>query len=395
MVSWRSHFDRRFTSRFVGKTRRGLRLLLVVIVLAIALTGCSGGLRQSSWPGLISVDGTLYAADLEQIEALNAETGKLYWSFPTAAEKGVGPFYSTPVLAPDFGSNGLLLVAGFSDHTVYALQLGASATEVPDELWSFPGAGGQYVGSGAVANGLFIIGNGDSKVYALNLEDGTEAWQFATHDRVWATPVVIDNVAYVASLDHRLYALDLATGTELWRLEFDGAIAATPVYADGALWLGDFASHLYRVDIAKHEIAWTFDASDWLWATPVLENGVLYFADVSGNVYALDVVTQTMVWSAPVAVGDVVHGRPALNPDGTLLYVAGYEKGLVFAIDTATATLEQNWGTPPANPGRLPGDLVADAQRLYTMPILVPERIQAFDFATGDLLWSAPEVAAK
>ncbi len=36
------------------------------------------------------------------------------------------------------------------------------------------------------------------------------------------------------------------------------------------------------------------------------------------------------------------------------------------------------------NPGRLPGDLVLDAERLYTMPVLVAECVQAFDPASGE-----------
>ena len=37
--------------------------------------------------------------------------------------------------------------------------------------------------------------------------------------------------------------------------------------------------------------------------------------------------------------------------------------------------------------------IVLDEERLYTMPVLVAERVQAFDPTSGELLWSSPEVS--
>lgn len=392
MSNWRTLVNRFKVDGETARGRRPARLLIVLILFVLALAGCrGGGLRHESWPGLIAVDGALYAANLEHIEAMDAETGKVYWSYPFSEERDATPFYSTPVLAPDAGENGLLLAAGFKDQTVYALALGSSVAERPDELWRFEGAAGQYVGTGAVTEDLFIIGNGDGKVYALRLEDGSMAWEFATQDRVWATPVVVDDTVYVASLDHRLYALDAVTGAERWQFEAGGAISATPVFANGDLWVGDFTSTLYQIDLETREPVWTFEANDWLWATPLLDGDILYFADVGGDVYALNIVERTMVWDSPVSLGDILHGQPALNEDGSLLYVAGYERGTVHAIDVAAGRERDSWGATLENPGRLPGDLVSDGERLYTMPILVQERVQAFDLATGELLWSTPE----
>ena len=244
-----------------------------------------------------------------------------------------------------------------------------------------------------MADDKFIIGNGDGKVYAIDLDDGTQAWAFSTTDRVWATPVVVEDTVYIASLDHILYALDVTTGAERWKLQLGGAVAATPVLVDGALWVGDFTSKLYQIDLATQQIAWTFEASDWIWATPIADGAILYFVDVGGRVYALNTETHEMVWNAPTVIDDVLHGRPALNADGSLLFVAGYEKGVVHALDTETGSV-MVWGVVARNPGRLPGDLVADASRLYAMPVLVSERVQALDMETGKVLWAYPSVEA-
>lgn len=392
MSLWRTFTDRLYQR---GKTLRGaMQTVAVLLLLFVVLTGCAGGgLRHESWPGLIVDEGTIYAANLERVQALNAETGKLLWSYPDETDKNSRPFYSTPVLAKDHGDHGLLLIAGYKDKTVYALALGESRAERPDLLWTFAGAGGQYVGSGTVADGKFIIGNGDGKVYALDLDDGAQMWVFTTKDRVWATPVVVEDTVYIASLDHYLYALDVTTGVEKWKLELGGAVSATPVFIDGALWVGDFTSKLYQIDLAAQQVAWTFEAGDWIWATPIANGTILYFADVGGRVYALNTETRELVWNAPAVIDDVLHSRPALNTDGSLLFVAGHEKGVVHAFDAETGS-EMVWGVIARNPGRLPGDLVADESHVYAMPILVSERVQALDLETGKVLWVYPSAEA-
>lgn len=371
-------------------------------ILLLALTGCMGsGLRHESWPGLTVADGILYAANLERVQAIDAETGKLYWSYPEEGDKNVRPFYSTPVLAPDAGPNGLLLIAGFKDRVIYALQLGETPTERPDVAWTFPaldgktpGAAGQYVGSGVVAGDLFLIGNGDGKVYALNLADGALKWTFTTKDRVWATPVVKDDVVYIAALDHHLYAVDLTTGQELWRFEAQGALAATPVFVGDTLWIGDFAKTLYQIDLETHTAAWTYTTADWIWATPVVSDTILYLADVGGHVYALNTESRTMLWKNPAQIGDGVRSRPVLNPAGDRLFIAGYERGGIHVLNTENGA-RMSWGEELPNPGQLPGDLVTDGTWLYTMPILVRERLRVFDLENGTVAWTYPPEESK
>ena len=375
-----------FFSRRVWLSLGGLALTLVL------LAGCAGGAtRQESWPGLVVADGTLYVADAGQVQSFEAETGRLLWSSPAKADSKIG-FYATPILDEERGQ---LLVAGFKDQKIYALRLDDSPEEAPYLVWTFPGpqagggAKGQYVGSGAVAGDLFLIGNGDGVLYALNLADGTLAWSFSTGDRVWATPLVVEDTVYVASLDHHLYALNLADGTEHWAsAETRGALAASPVLVDGALWIGDFGDRIYQIAPQTGEILWTFEeGEDWFWATPVVNGDQIYFSDVRGNVFAFDATSRALLWKTHL--DDVLRGRAVLSPAGDALYLPGYKRGLIYALDTASGD-KLPWGEVPLNPGRLPGDLVVDAERLYAMPVMASEHIKAFDIANGKLLWQYP-----
>ena len=366
-------------------------LLLLVVV---AMSGCGrGGARHESWPNLMLHEGVVYAANLETIVALDAESGNLLWSYPAEGTEDMGPFYTEPVLVEPSEQypNGLLIVAGFKDQNVYGLVLDAEASQSPKEAWRFEGAGGQYVGNGALIDDTYIIGNGDGKVYALSVEDGTEQWSLQTDDRVWARPVAIDDTVYIASLDHNLYAVDVQSGALEWQRKLEGAVAATPVVVNEALWVGDFTSQLYKINPTSGEILWQESYGDWLWATPLVDGARLYFANVGGQVYAFDTESETMLWDKPVLIGEgeAISAQPALSANGNLLFVAAYERGEIHAIDVQDGDLLK-WGSALENPGRLPGDLVTDDERLYTMPILIQDRVRAFDLEVGSMIWSYP-----
>ncbi len=361
-------------------------------MILLFVTGCAGRPRQESWPGLIVVDDILYAANWDRVSALDAVTGEVYWSYPFEANRRTNHFYATPVYTEEASEHGLLLVAGFTDQAVHALALSADPTQPPELVWLFTRAGGQYVGSGVVAEGLFLIGNGDGRVYALDLEDGAEVWVFRTQDRVWATPLVIEDTVYISSLDHTLYAVDLQTGVERWRVDTQGALASAPAVVDGDLWIGDFARTLYQIDVATQSIVWTYQAQNWLWGTPVMGGSTLYFYDVGGNVYALDLQTRDMLWDEPVNLDEAtLRGRPMLDAEAGILLVPAHESGKIYALDAETG-MEIDWGVIEEDPGKLPSDLVRAHNMVYAMPIEAETRIRALDGASGVPVWVYPPV---
>ncbi len=370
-------------------------LMLGLLLVLVMATGCRGrGTRQTSWPGLRIADDVAYVANVDQLVALDTSSGDLLWFYPEEPDKEQIGFYAKPVVDKE---RNLLLAAGLNSRVVYALRLGDVPSDHPSLAWTFAGAKGQYVGAGVVVGDLFLIGNGDGSLYALHLAEGLSeserlAWTFdLPSDRVWATPVVVDDTVYVASLDHNVYAVSLADGALRWRQTLEGAVAGTPVVVGDTLWVGDFADSLYQLDLGSGEVLWTFKGQDWFWASPLLEGTTLFVTEVGGRVYALDALERVLLWTADIP--DILHGKPALSPDGKYLFIAGYEHGTVYALDVETGKVNSDWWVPPSQTlGRLPGDLVTDDARLYTMPILVPERVQAFDLDTGKLVWTYPVV---
>ncbi len=370
--------------------KRWFLFIVVLTLAALSLSGCAGGQApQVSWPGLVVANGKVYAAATSQILALDAENGALLWAYPEKRDAKIGPFYSTPTLVAE---KDLLIVAGFTDKTVRALRIGGAT---PTVAWQFPqsgaangGAKGQYVGTGTVAGDLFIIGNGDGNVYALNIEDGTLAWSYATNDRVWAQPVVWNETVFVGSLDHHLYALNLHDGGLIWKTRLNGSVATAPVIVNDHLWIGDFGHIISELDPVSGEVLWSYKGDSWFWARFAVQGDTLYAADVKGSVYALDTRTRSLLWKTPNVVR-MVRGALLLDAEGKRLYVEDYELGEVKALDPKTGQLAA-WTIRPNDPGRLPGDAVLVGDRLYTMPIMVKVYVQAFELANGTLVWEYP-----
>lgn len=353
--------------------------LLVVLLLA----GCAGGVHATTWTTLTLHDGILYVADLEQVRALDAETGEEIWAFPSTPDlRQYGPFYTVTLL-----NNELLLVTSYEGAgglfarprgVLRALSLNGGRL-----AWLQPFiAGGEFIAPGAAGDGIFVIGNSDGNVYGLRIDDGTLLWQYPTRSRVWATPLIISDTAYIASLDHHLYALDLQTGALRWQFRAGGAMADCPLLLNDTLYIGSFDHNLYALRPADGTEVWRFTSTNWFWGTPAGGDGRLYAADVDGNVYALDAATGQEIWRSRVQA--TVRLGPALSRDGKRLLIAS-ENGTLFGLDTADGFIL--W--QQAGQGQL-GSMAIGGERVYVTRINAPQRVQAFYVENGRPVWSYP-----
>ncbi len=93
----------------------------------------------------------------------------------------------------------------------------------PRHAWPEPNREVQYIDFDystqvAIGKGMAFFGSSaDHKVYAIDLQTGTERWTFYTEGPVRFAPVVRDGRVYAASDDGHLYCLQAATGKEVWR----------------------------------------------------------------------------------------------------------------------------------------------------------------------------------
>ena len=97
----------------------------------------------------------------------------------------------------------------------------------------FNGAAGAGIGVRPIVDGDTVyFGSFDTKVYAVDVDDGSPRWlePFETNNWIWAELLLHEGRLYVPSLDHNLYVLDASSGTEFRdrRVETGGAIRGAP-----------------------------------------------------------------------------------------------------------------------------------------------------------------------
>lgn len=363
--------------------------LMVLTALLLGVSGCSGGAaRPMSWTGLTVVGERLYVADIEQARALDVADGESLWAFPKNPEEdNNGVFYVAPAVDEEHIITASQIPGGgfFSQprNIVWALD-----REAGYELWRFDGAAGQYVEGGALSGDLFVIGNSDGNVYALDVESGALRWVFETGHRVWATPLIVSDVVYIGSMDRHLYALRLSDGQVVWDFHAEGAFASMPALLDDTLYAGTFDDRLYAIDAHTGTERWRFAGENWFWGGPVVYGDTIYAADVNGNVYAVEAETGEQVWHRPLNVP--VRAGPTLTEDGSRLFV-GSENGTLYALDTSDGFVI--WSRE--NEGQMLSTPVVHRAMVYGMLIQGSHRILALHVDNGREMWVYPRVVEE
>lgn len=270
--------------------------------------------------------GILYAADARgRIEAIDAQTGKRQWRHaldePLLAGVGVDHRHvfvanrraevialdlaertvawrhsvSSEVLAPP-QSNGALVVVQTVDGKLFGLD-----AEDGERRWqydsvapvlSFRGTATPWVGAevtiAAFANGqLMAFGN----------EDGRPLWQYTVSQPqgrtelerlvdVDGTPLVIDDVVYVAGYQGRLAALDLNTGQELWSRP--GGSLQSPATDSGNAYVALSDGSVVAYNLYNRSEVWKNTLLSWRRLTaPVAAGRNLLVGDFEGYLHVI------------------------------------------------------------------------------------------------------------
>ena len=320
-------------------------LLLVILVLALAASGCVKGLQPIGWSGGALSDGTLYVGSREgRLVSVNTADESRLWAEPLKASGQSGglfgctqqmygggcgqaagvAIYGTPAVAGD-----LVCIGGYNGK-VYAY------TNAMSVRWVYPREDylDSIVGGLVAADGRLHFGCSDGKVYALDAATGDKLWEFATGDKVWATPAVSGGVLYIGSFDEKLYALNAATGEKLWEYAAMGPVIATPLVHDGTVYFGSFDKNLYALNAANGSVKWTFTGESWFWARPAVYGDNIYAGCLDGYVYILRAATGALVTS--LDMGSPVSSNPVIS-DGSVIFAS--REGSVYSINTASNEL--------------------------------------------------------
>ncbi len=149
-------------------------------------------------------DGVLYFGALDgKVYAVDAERGEKLWEFSTG-----NWVWSEPVIA-----DGTVFVTSI-DHKVYALDTQNKGAKV----WEFDAGNPIRAGAALGDKTLYVVTDSGTtgEVLALDAATGKPQWKKTLPKGSLTTPVVAEDVLYVADLDGRVTAFKRASGLELW-----------------------------------------------------------------------------------------------------------------------------------------------------------------------------------
>jgi subtilisin family serine protease/outer membrane protein assembly factor BamB len=203
-----------------------------------------------------------------------------------------------------------------------------------------------YVGTGPTEAGR------DAKLRAIDSATGTSRWEIVVgpgQNANNAVALAADGTIYVHSDAGQLHAFtDLGSSAEQkWVVSLPGnSYASAVIGGDGTIYLGSdepaatggaAARHRFYAITPEGTIKWTFATDNAVYTAAALDAaGNIYFGTLtSGRLYSLT-PGGTPRWIYTGARNGT-SSSPALSPDGSSVYFAGYD-GVLHAVNTATGT---------------------------------------------------------
>ena len=233
---------------------------------------------------------TMDGADLQYLVALDKQTGRTVWKTNRSVEWDDANSTSKMAMEGDLRkahSTPLLITV---DGQPRMLSTGAKAAYCYDprtgrELWRvrYPAWSAAPVPVYREGLAFLITGYGKTELLAVRVDgsgdvtDTHVAWKLDSMVSRTASPVLVDDLFYMASDDGLVTCVECATGKQVWRQRLPGKYAASPIHADGRLY---FCNQEGRTTVLKPgrtcEILATNTLADGLMASPAVAVHALY-----------------------------------------------------------------------------------------------------------------------
>jgi len=205
---------------------------------------------------------TMDGVDVQYLVALDKKTGRTVWktnrtvpwndehlTSKLAKDGDQRKAHSTPLIVT---INGKLQMLSAGAKAAYAYD-----PRDGKELWRI-----QYPNSWSAAPmplfsrglALIISGLGKTELYAVrpdghgDVTDTHMVWKLDKGVAKTASPVIVDDLFYMARDDGIATCLEVATGNQVWSERIGGTFAASPIYADGRLY---FANQQGKTTVLK------------------------------------------------------------------------------------------------------------------------------------------------
>lgn len=226
-------------------------------------------------------DGVLYFGSGDgNFYAVNAEDGRMLWSYPLKAE-GIG--------MPTVSGDTVYVLGG--NNVAHALE-----AKTGKLLWTYNRReasnlsirGGSQPG---VSGNLVYFGFSDGALVALNRTSGNLVWEANLNPNkrfrdVDAAPVIDGDVIYISSYDGKVYSVNKQDGKINWAVDEGGYESV--LLAGKTLFLSGTSGKTIALDKGSGKLIWSRMNPNGIATGPALWRGVLIFGEMNGALRFLD-----------------------------------------------------------------------------------------------------------
>ncbi|MBI5838546.1 MAG: PQQ-binding-like beta-propeller repeat protein [Chloroflexi bacterium] len=286
------------------------------------------------WDASVNADETRVCAGMEggQIICLDALTGQTLWIFDAGQE-----VQSRVALTPDrvyapTTQAGTGLETNFNE-SASLIALDAATGEFVWEavtenyILRRPVIAGEIILTG----GAFQVegqaaGTIETRIYALNTEDGSVRWKYESNDGLVRWVDVSGETVVFSAASETVNALGLADGKLLWQFG-PGYWMQFPAMQNGNIFFGSGDELFQAVNASNGQVVWQHEinmSSLNQIGRPLIQENRIWFNSVTGEVYALDAATGGQVKYLSTGrtsrVGGVLYQNLYImgDPDGNL-----------------------------------------------------------------------------
>jgi outer membrane protein assembly factor BamB len=238
---------------------------------------------------------------------------------------------------------GQLVAVNLSDESVLFSEAMVPVSQ-PGLFGCAPAAGGGCAGGSAgvpiygtpvVADNLTYMAGYNGKIYAYTLDTLAVRWVYPREGNL--DPIVGGIVAdqgrlFFGCSDGKVYALDAVTGDKLWESAATGdKIWGTPAIDGDTLYIGSFDKKLYALNATDGTVKWIYTTAGSIIATPLVYQDTVVFGSFDRNLYAVNAADGSLKWQ--FRAGNFFWAEPVVY--NNMLYV-GCLDHFVYVLNPST-----------------------------------------------------------
>lgn len=183
--------------------------------------------------------------------------------------------------------------------------------------------GARFTASPVIVNDRIYLASLDGSIYAVEAAHGKlldkKDFVFKIPQGIRSTPVPNEGILYFGAFDNKVHGIDALTGQERFIFETNGYISASPIIKDNILYIGSYDGIFRAIDLSSKQQKWAYDSKAKIEGVASFSDNGVIFANEDGKVLHLDRSSGSALWEkefgAGIYAGTVTSGSLVLFAD--------------------------------------------------------------------------------